>query len=300
MSKLKLAYLVAAFAFVLFAVGSPVQAQNNNSPNYMCVNPSNGNLRVVDGQNDCKKNEISIPLNIFKGAKGDTGPAGPQGPKGVKGDKGDPGAPGQQGTAGQSVTSEVIALGDTRCPDGVGGIQYTDSTGLRVVCNGRQGEKGEKGDTGPQGPPGSSGGGSEIFYTKNTVPGFGFVIAPEATSSGFIEMATLTLPEGSYLVSASVSLRYLPGPGVTNPSALQCKLSDGTLNQDFRVFLDSPRPPGTSDFLVSATSPMTFGAGGGTVRWDCSAFPNDVLHTVAARNGSVQIWAIKPSALHVQ
>ena len=301
MSKLKLVFLVAVFAFFLLAVSSPAQAQDNNSPNYICINLSNGHLRVVDRQNDCKRNEIPISLSIFKGSKGDPGPAGPQGPKGNKGDKGDPGAPGQQGAAGQSVTSEVIALGDTRCPNGVGGIQYTDSTGIRVVCNGRQGEEGEKGDTGPQGPAGAGGGGaSEIYYTNTRVAGFDGLISPHSSGGGFVEMATLTLPEGSYLVSARVGLRYAPGAGVTDSSSVICKLHDGTINQEIRPQVSFLRPPGISDFQVNATLPLTFGPGGGTARWACASTPNDLAHGLFTLPGSTQVWALRTSALHVQ
>ena len=298
MSKPKLAFLVAV-VFVLLASGPPAKAQSNNAAGYLCINLSNGHLRFVDRENDCKKNEIPIPSSIFKGAKGDPGPAGPQGPKGDKGDKGDPGAPGQQGAAGQSVISEVIALGDTRCPNGLGGIQYSDSTGLRVVCNGRQGEKGEKGDAGSQGPPGAGGGGSEIYYTNTRVAGFDGLISPHSSGGGFVEMATLTLPEGSYLVSARVGLRYAPGAGVTGSSFVICKLHDGTINQEIRPQVSFLRPPGISDFQVDATLLLTFGPGGGTARWACSGTPNDLGHGLFTLPGSTQIWALRTSALHV-
>ena len=114
-----------------------------------------------------------------------------------------------------------------------------------------------------------------------------------------MEMATLTLPEGSYLVSARVGLRYSPGAGVTDTSSVTCKLSDGTINQEILPQVNSPRPPGISNFQVNATLPLTFGPGGGTARWACSGNPNDLAHGLFTI-GPIQIWALKTSALHVQ
>lgn len=81
--------------------------------------------------------------------KGDTGAQVAKGEQGLKGDKGDKG---DRGEIGQSVTSKVIPIGDARCTNGAGGVQYTDSTCTRVVCNGQQGAQGDKGDTGERGP----------------------------------------------------------------------------------------------------------------------------------------------------
>jgi hypothetical protein len=175
--------LLAALAVCLGAVNAAsAQAQTNNTI-YACYHKNTGDLRRVSGPGQCKNPEIEISWNVAgvpgpqgpKGDKGDKGDTGAQGAKGDKGDKGDTGATGargeqglkgdkgdtgekgdkgDKGEPGQSVTSEVIPIGDARCMNGVGGVQYTDSTGVRVVCNGQQGatgEKGEKGDTGASG-----------------------------------------------------------------------------------------------------------------------------------------------------
>lgn len=283
MSKFKSCLVLTVFAFSALVIGSnSVRAQTTgNNPNviYACYQKNSGDLRKVSGPGQCRNSELEVRWNT----------AGVPGSKGDKGDKGDKGEP------GQSVTSEVIPLNDSRCLNGVGGVQYTDSTGVRVVCNG---QKGDKGDTGEAGS--GSGGGSEIFYTKMSDPS-SFTLSPVSTTdfpTGFVEIGTLTLPEGSYLVSARASLRYFPGSGVTDRSDIICKLNDGTLDQEIRVNLTSPPPPGTSDFPVSGTLPITFGTGGGVVHWACSANPKDTNHGVTA--STVQIWAVKASTLHIQ
>jgi hypothetical protein len=176
---------LAALALCLCALNnSSAQAQTNNNTIYACYQKENGQLRKVSGPNQCKPSEIAVSWNIAgvpgpqgpkgdkgdkgdtgaqgakgdKGDKGDTGAAGARGEQGLKGDKGDTGEKGNKGDKGepgQSVTSEVIPIGDARCLNGVGGVQYTDSTGVRVVCNGLQGATGEKGEKGETGSPGT-------------------------------------------------------------------------------------------------------------------------------------------------
>ena len=149
----------------------------NNNTIYACYQKNSGDLRKVSGPGQCRNSEVEINWNVAgvpgpqgpcgpcgpqgakgekgdKGDKGDTGAPGAKGEQGLKGDKGDTGDKGEKGEPGQSVTSEVIPVGDARCTNGLGGVQYTDSTGVRVICNGLQGatgEKGEKGDTGAAG-----------------------------------------------------------------------------------------------------------------------------------------------------
>ena len=117
---------LAAIALCFGALNvASAYAQTNTI--YACYQKENGQLRKVSGPGQCKKSETEISWSMA-------------------------GIPGPKGDAGQSVTSEVIPPGDARCPNGVGGVQYTDSTGVRVVCNGQQGEKGDKGEPGIIGP----------------------------------------------------------------------------------------------------------------------------------------------------
>ena len=147
--------LLAALALCLCALNSPsTQAQTPNANTiYACYHKNTGDLRKVSGPGQCKSSELQISWSVG-GTPGPQGPQGPQGvqgppgPQGQTGATGGTGAQGVKGDPGQSVTSEVIPSGDTRCPNGVGGVQYTDSTGVRVVCNGQQGVEGEKGEPG--------------------------------------------------------------------------------------------------------------------------------------------------------
>jgi hypothetical protein len=52
-----------------------------------CVNPGNGNLRLVDADTACHPNEARIQWNV-QGPAGPAGPAGPQGPAGPAGPAG--------------------------------------------------------------------------------------------------------------------------------------------------------------------------------------------------------------------
>jgi hypothetical protein len=52
-----------------------------------CVNPGNGNVRIVDVATDCHANEVPVQWNIT-GPAGPPGPAGPAGPAGPQGPAG--------------------------------------------------------------------------------------------------------------------------------------------------------------------------------------------------------------------
>ncbi len=67
-----------------------------------CVNPGNGNMRLVDSSTACHNNETRVSWNITgpAGPPGPAGPAGPAGPTGSTGDPGPAGPPGPPGPAG--------------------------------------------------------------------------------------------------------------------------------------------------------------------------------------------------------
>ncbi len=178
--------LFAALSLCLVALSATATRAQTASGNtiYACYNKTNGDLRKVSGPGQCKNPELPISWNVAgtpgpqgpQGPQGPAGPRGPQGPQGVPGPQGQQGEPGAtgatgpqgpqgaQGEAGQSVTSEVIPVGDTRCQNGVGGVQYTDSTGVRVVCNGQQGAQG------PEGPQGAPGAGTALSFYIRELP----------------------------------------------------------------------------------------------------------------------------------
>lgn len=183
--------LLVALTLCLGALNiSSVQAQTNNNTIYACYQKNSGDLRRVSGPGQCRNSEVQISWSMSggglpgpQGPAGPQGPQGPQGPGGPQGPQGSPGSPGAQGEKGekgepgQSVTSEVIPLGDARCMNGVGGVQYTDSMGVRVVCNGQQGATGEKGE---KGDPGTGTSGTILFAVIN---GDGTLARGNATSS---------------------------------------------------------------------------------------------------------------------
>ena len=54
---------------------------------HSCVNSNSSELKLVDADTNCKKNEDSIDWNA-QGIQGDTGATGPSGPTGPQGDLG--------------------------------------------------------------------------------------------------------------------------------------------------------------------------------------------------------------------
>ncbi len=194
------------------------------------------------------------------------GGGGPPGPKGEKGDKGDTGLQGPLG------------------PQGLMGPKGD---------KGDKGDQGDKGDTGQQGPAGPAGGGAEVYFTSRTQ----VVVTPvdlSSTFGGFVRMATLALPEGSYLIAANANFRYFTTTG--QDGTVQCRVADGAFTQDQRV-LETARA-GTTDLSIASTMAITFGPGGGIVNWDCSAVPNDSDHRLTAR--VARLWAIKVATLNLQ
>jgi Collagen triple helix repeat (20 copies) len=126
-------------------------ATTNSGVISACVNPGNGNLRLVNSNSDCHNNESFVEWSI-------TGPVGPQGPIGPAGPAG------SQGPAGA---------------DGAAGVQ------------GPIGPIGPEGPTGPAGPAGGSSGPpfiwscSPAFFsgTGSNTPGEIFVFNPGSTSA---------------------------------------------------------------------------------------------------------------------
>src|SRR5258706_5360244 len=58
-----------------------------------CVNPGDGNMRLVDSSTQCHNNETRVSWNET-GPTGPPGPTGPAGPPGATGATGATGAPG--------------------------------------------------------------------------------------------------------------------------------------------------------------------------------------------------------------
>src|SRR5437763_3705875 len=91
MSRLSLGLVILLLVFPLAAFASDPALT-------ACVNPGNGNLRLVDASIDCHNNEVRVQWNV-------AGPAGPPGPAGAPGAAGPAGATGPAGPQGPAGTS---------------------------------------------------------------------------------------------------------------------------------------------------------------------------------------------------
>lgn len=93
---------IAGFAFLALALlVVPIALHAANTPGVLeaCVNPGNGNMRLVDSNTACHNNETRIQWNIT-GPAGPTGPIGPIGPAGPAGPAGPTGLTGATGVTG--------------------------------------------------------------------------------------------------------------------------------------------------------------------------------------------------------
>jgi hypothetical protein len=117
--------LFVFLALVLMMIPIVLHAANTPGVLEACVNPGNGNMRLVDSSTDCHNNETRVTWNI----EGPTGPAGPTGATGATGATGPAGPTGATGATGPA------------------------------------GPTGATGATGPAGPPGPSSGGPPYVWT---------------------------------------------------------------------------------------------------------------------------------------
>jgi hypothetical protein len=224
-----------------------------------CYGKLTGILRVIDAEagKTCTSFETPISWNEqgpkgdqgIAGPKGDPGPQGVQGARGEKGDKGDQGAQGIQGPRGDK--------GDAGPPGPKGDT-------------GPVGPRGEIGPPGPKGDPGPS----DAFATTHT----------SSTIDGtWKSIATLNLPAGSYIASASLSLHNFN----LFPVYVLCGVAGG---ESYGRFLDAYRFfPEKSGFAgtLSFTVPV---AGG---------YPVDLYCSERISNASVHIQFSSFAAIKV-
>ena len=116
-----------------------------------------GQVRIVDGADDCRNNEKHISWNQV----------GPQGPKGDKGDKGDTGATGATGATGPQGPQGERGPQGLQGETGPQGPQGERGPQGETGATGQQGPAGATGPQGPQGPPGPSGGGTATLVSPN-------------------------------------------------------------------------------------------------------------------------------------
>lgn len=121
---------------------------------HACVNPVNGQVQIVDADEDCQGNRVPIDWNREGpvGPRGETGPIGPQGVMGPVGPQGETGPVGPQGETGpmgpQGPQGDIGPMG----PQGPQGVA---------------GPVGPQGDPGPTGPAGTAGISGYAIYSEN-------------------------------------------------------------------------------------------------------------------------------------
>lgn len=272
--------LLTALALCFGALHSPsAQAQTNNNTIYACYHKENGQLRKVSGPAQCKNSEIPVNWNVA----GVPGPQGPQGPTGPQGPKGATGATGTQGPPGQSVTSEVIPLGDARCTNGVGGVQYTDSTGIRIVCNGQQGVKGEQGEKGDPGTIGPGSVGASNFAQlpnaraiQSNVQTFALAAFLKVTLDSAPSSFDITFDnENDQLVIQTPGVYLITGEIIWQPNGTGTRFLGLNVN-NAEVNADSRLPVGDIETVQNVMTMMRLSAG-------------DTIHLLAAQGGGANL-----------
>jgi hypothetical protein len=136
MSRLSLGFVSLLFLFPLAAFASdPVFTA--------CLNPGNGNLRVVDAGTDCHANEVRVQWNAAgqagpagpPGPAGATGPAGPAGPAGATGATGPAGPQGPAGTSAGGPPYVLVCSPGTFASGGNGGATLFVFNGSSSTAN---------------------------------------------------------------------------------------------------------------------------------------------------------------------
>ncbi len=93
--KLTRRSIITCISVIACAVLVPIAMRAASTPGVLeaCVNPGNGNMRLVDSSTACHNNESRVSWDIT-GPAGATGPAGPTGATGATGATGPTGPPG--------------------------------------------------------------------------------------------------------------------------------------------------------------------------------------------------------------
>jgi hypothetical protein len=137
--------------------GAAPEASAQSGTVVACVNPGNGNMRLVQSASQCRPNEGVISWNVQgpegpegpmgpsgpegpmgpSGPEGPMGPSGPEGPEGPMGPEGDEGPAGPQGPAGiVSRAKQTLLTSATSVPAGATVAAQPSCGPNRVVTGG--------------------------------------------------------------------------------------------------------------------------------------------------------------------
>src|SRR3954462_15791892 len=130
---------LALLAICLLVLPIALHAASTPGVLEACINPGNGNMRLVDASEACPSAETRVSWNITgpegpMGPAGATGPVGPAGPQGATGPAGSPGSAGPAGTAlGVSTNGVLVPNVGTSPPSAAQSNSITLGAGSYVV-----------------------------------------------------------------------------------------------------------------------------------------------------------------------
>lgn len=174
-----------------------------------------------------------------------------------------------------------LALGGTAYGAGKGQATISKSHKAKRGPKGKPGATGEKGAQGPAGPTGPAGQRGPSTGYQATAPDV------DITTSGLHDMAKLSLPAGSYLVSAKLWAR----DGGSERDYLECKLTnDHTEDSDF------------SEITLEPQGSTSFGGRGVVFVQAAANLPSGGVWTLSCAAGNslpMEIHNIKMQAIQV-
>ena len=245
--KLTRRSIIGCVSVIACAMLVPIAMRAASTPGVLeaCVNPGNGNMRLVDSSTPCHNNESRVSWDI-------TGPVGPPGPTGPTGPTGAIGPAGATGTAGPT---------------------------------GADGATGATGPAGPVGPPGPSSGGppfvwvctpAHLYHNGGTNTSNLYVFNGSATTAD-VAVNFLDI-NGTNLVGVTIpGTASEPYPGETGATTTPL-LAKHTRNLTWTMPQASPDPTTNVAYTIQVTSnqPIVVGAnllGSGFMPNQCELLP---------------------------
>jgi hypothetical protein len=227
--KILSAVPVTSTGYISLNVTSTVQAWLNGTlaNNGIALVPTSGSsiLASIDSINNILTSHPA-QLNLVLASAGAQGPPGPAGPAGAAGANGATGAQGPQGPAGAAGATGAVGPQGPAGPQGSPGA--TGPTGAigPQGAQGPAGAQGAQGPVGPAGPQGPAGTAAQAYFTHPIAcndltlepwlcTGSSAAITIAQDAGGAFKIASLQIPAGTYLVSATVSFASSTDPNLT-------------------------------------------------------------------------------------